>query len=84
MSTTPFNKEKFKEKFNEKYKDKYLQILKSEGISKALTQLQKDTDAWELESFEGDQGYQPEMWKQLEFVRTFSRELWELALQTEK
>ena len=71
MNMSPFN-------FN---KDKYIEIAKSEGVPAALTQLQKDTIAWEIEAFEGTKGYLPEMWKSLSDVRTFSRELWQLALK---
>lgn len=72
MSTLKFNKEK------------YLEIVKLEGISKALTQLQKDTMAWEYEAFEGPKGYQPQMIEELEAVRTFARELWDLDLHAIK
>lgn len=60
-------------------KEKYLQILRSAGANAALTALQKDTERWEFQSFEGEQGYQPEMNRGLSDVRAFSRELWEIA-----
>ena len=60
-------------------KEKYIEILKAEGAPAALTQLQKDTIHWEIESFEGPKGYQPELWKSLAEVRSFARELWQLA-----
>ena len=63
-------------------KEKYLEIANSQGISKALTQLQKDTIRWEHQAFEGKAGYLPEMWKELHAVREFSRELWELSLRS--
>lgn len=62
-------------------KEKYLQLVKVQGISAALTKLHEDTGDWEVEAFEGRAGYQPEMIKELEKVRVFSRELWEMALQ---
>jgi hypothetical protein len=65
-------------------KEKYLRILRSEGITAALTTLHKDTTGWEYQSFEGEKGYQPEMWKSLDTVREFSRELWEIALRGDK
>jgi hypothetical protein len=64
-------------------KEKYVQLMKSQGISSTLTQLQKDTSEWEYQAFEGEKGYQPEMWNELQKVREFSRELWDLALQNE-
>jgi hypothetical protein len=64
-------------------REKYLQILNTEGISAALTTLHKDTIGWEYQSFEGEKGYQPQMWEKLNEVREFSRQLWEIALQNE-
>jgi len=64
-------------------REKYLQIATSQGISVALTQLQKDTIEWEYEAFEGEKGYQPEKWKDLLAVREFARELWELDLRSQ-
>lgn len=61
-------------------KEKYLEIVRTSGVNAALTKLHQDTNVWEIETFEGDQGYSPEMWKDLEEVRNFSRELWEFAL----
>lgn len=61
-------------------KQRYLDLMRTDGVNAALTELHKDTNVWEIETFEGDQGYSPEMWKDLEEVRTFSRELWEAAL----
>jgi hypothetical protein len=65
-------------------KEKYLRILKSEGITAALTTLHKDTTGWEYQSFEGEKGYQPEMWEALNQVREFSRELWDLSIHGDK
>lgn len=64
-------------------REKYLQIARTQGINAALTQLHHDTAAWELEAFEGRDGWKPEMWKKIAQVRDFSRELWEMALKTE-
>jgi hypothetical protein len=63
-------------------KEKYMRILQSEGVSAALTALHHDTIGWEYEAFEGEKGYQPEMWKDIQQVRDFSRELWEIALRS--
>ena len=64
-------------------REKYLRILELQGASAALTTLQKDTIQWEIESFEGAKGYQPEMWNSLHQVRQFSRELWNICLGIE-
>lgn len=61
-------------------KKKYLDLASSHGVNAALNALHQDTNVWEIETFEGDQGYSPEMWKELQEVRDFSRELWKLAL----
>jgi hypothetical protein len=61
-------------------REKYLRIAQSEGVSAALTRLHKDVEVWEHEAFEGKQGWQPAMWQELENVRAFSRELWDLTL----
>ena len=53
--------------------------MRSEGAAKALTQLHLDTEHWEIDTFEGDKGYEPEMWKDLLAVRDFSRELWNMS-----
>jgi hypothetical protein len=62
-------------------RDKYIRILRSEGLNAALTRLHLDTERLELETFEGEKGYQPDMWNDLDQVRGFSRELWQIALQ---
>jgi hypothetical protein len=61
-------------------REKYIHIMRSEGVGAALTALHLDTERWEVETFEGDKGWQPEMFKDLEGVREFSRELWEMSL----
>jgi len=61
-------------------RDKYIRIMRSEGVNAALTTLHLDTEQLELETFEGEKGYQPEMWHDLNQIRDFSRELWKMAL----
>jgi hypothetical protein len=61
-------------------REKYIHIMRSEGIAKALTTLHLDTERWEMDTFEGEKGYEPEMWKDLLVIRDFSRELWDMAL----
>lgn len=65
-------------------KDRYVQILNSKGVHEALTTLHRDTNEWEFRAFEGEKGYQPEMWHDLEDVRKFSRELWEMGLRKDQ
>ena len=62
-------------------REKYLQIMRSRGLSSAITELHLDTEQWELTAFEGEAGFQPEIWKALESVRDFSRELWNQAME---
>lgn len=63
-------------------RQKYIGILKSQGVNAAVTALHNDTAQWEFESFEGQKGWQPEMWNELKEVRVFSRELWDMGLAT--
>ena len=60
-------------------REKYLRILKADGPNAALTLLHAETEGWEKETFEGEKGYQPEMWKDLAEARQLSRDLWDLA-----
>ncbi len=62
-------------------REKYLGILRDEGVQAALTALHKDTNLWEIETFEGEKGYQPQMFQDLIEVRRFSRELWDISLK---
>jgi hypothetical protein len=59
---------------------KYLEILKTEGLPAALTALHRDSEILEFQTFEGEGGFKPEMYRFLEDVRTFSRELWRVSL----
>ncbi|MBC7395887.1 MAG: hypothetical protein H7333_00465 [Bdellovibrionales bacterium] len=61
-------------------KEKYLQLAKTDGIENAVNQLHHDL--WQLEQncFDGPDGYQSDLWKQLNELRLFSRELWDLKL----
>jgi hypothetical protein len=60
-------------------RDKYFKILKSQGLHAALTELHREYGGLEFESFEGEKGYQPQMWRGLDELRAFSRELWDSA-----
>ncbi len=61
-------------------REKYLQIARTHGPQVAITELHRDIERWEFESFEGEKGYQPEMIAQLEEIRGFSRDIWQVAL----
>lgn len=65
-------------------RQKYLHILQDQGLPAALTALHHDLREWEFQAFEGDKGWQPDMWRDLEDVRSFSRELWDLGLKNAK
>ncbi len=62
-------------------REKYIGILRSEGVSAALTALHRDMERNEYQTFEGEQGWNSNLWKNLAEARDFSRELWELALR---
>jgi hypothetical protein len=63
-------------------KEKYLQLAQAEGLQNAVNQLHHDL--WNLEQicFDSPDGYQPEVWKTLNEMRIFSRELWDLKLSS--
>lgn len=63
-------------------KEKFLKILKEQGPASAITALHYEKEKIEVETFEGPQGYQRELWVFLEEVRNFSVELWSRALRT--
>lgn len=62
-------------------KDKYLEIAKHEGIQNAVNQLHHDLWSLEQECFDTPNGYQADVWKHLNELRLFSRELWDLKLK---
>ncbi len=59
---------------------KYLQILKDRGVEPALTALHRDLNLLEIEAFEGPGGYDPDLLRQIDELRVFSRDLWKSAL----
>ena len=61
-------------------RQKYVSILKSEGISAALTALHRDIERVEFETFEGREGWKPELFEELKQIRGWSRELWDIHL----
>ena len=63
-------------------KEKYLDLAKTEGLQNAVNQLHHDLWSLEQECFDSPDGYQPTVWKTLNEMRLFSRELWDLKLTT--
>ena len=61
-------------------RQKYLDMAQSQGLQIAVNQLHHDLWEVEKECFETPNGYQPEVWKTLNQMRLFSRELWDLKL----
>ncbi|OFZ56052.1 MAG: hypothetical protein A2428_00410 [Bdellovibrionales bacterium RIFOXYC1_FULL_54_43] len=65
-------------------REKYLEIVRIKGYSAALTALHHDLNKWEWQTFEGPEGFLPEMWTDLEKIREFSIELWDMQLRDPK
>lgn len=59
----------------------YLTIAKNKSYREAIHQLHQDLWKLEQKCFDGDDGYQPELWKKLNEMRLFSRDLWDLEKQ---
>ncbi|MBN23040.1 MAG: hypothetical protein CL678_17275 [Bdellovibrionaceae bacterium] len=57
-------------------KKKYEAILKTQGLSAALTELHREMNELEFESFEGAKGYQADLWEDIKVWRNYSVELW--------
>lgn len=60
-------------------REKYIQILKSQGLSAAITELHQDQNLFEIQAFEGQEGYQRGQFDSLTQMHDLSRELWDLA-----
>lgn len=69
--------------FNERKldKQKYLDIVKANGLHAALTELHRDKEQLEFVTFEGEKGYQPQLWAMVQEYCEFSRELWNTQLK---
>jgi len=63
-------------------RDKYLQIVKTQGLTTAVSTLHHDLWETEYRCFESQTGYDPVIWKQLNEMRQFSRELWDMKFKT--
>jgi hypothetical protein len=65
-------------------RDRYFDLAKAQGLQNAVQQLHHDLWELEQECFDTPNGYQPEMWKTLNEMRIFSRELWDLKLSQQQ
>jgi len=63
-------------------REKYLSILESQGLSEALTVLHRDIEQLEFDTFDGREGWKPEDFEKLKAIRVFSRELWNIQLNS--
>jgi len=63
-------------------KDTYRELARTQGIEFAVNQLHHDLWSLEQECFDTPEGYRPEVWKKLNELRIFSRELWDLKLSS--
>jgi hypothetical protein len=61
-------------------RERYLALAKTQGVEVALTALHREIATLEVESFEGQEGWRPDLWQQLEAARVFQRELWSMEL----
>ena len=59
-------------------RQKYLDIAKKTGFQSAVNQLHQDLWDIEKECFDTPVGYRPDVWKTLNEMRIFSRELWDM------
>ena len=59
-------------------REKYIEIRRTQGLSAALTELHRDKEQLEFATFEGEKGYQPEVWKVVQEACDLSRELWNM------
>ncbi len=57
-------------------KERYFQILRTNGLHAALTELHREKEQLEFVTFEGEKGYRPELFQKIEEYCEFSRELW--------
>ncbi len=62
-------------------KQKYLDMVQTNGLQTTVNQLHQDLWRLEQECFDTPEGFQADLWKQLNELRLFSRELWDLKLK---
>lgn len=61
-------------------KDTYLEIARTEGLQAAVNRLHHDLWKLEQDCFDTPEGYRADLWKKLNELRIFSRELWDQKL----
>jgi hypothetical protein len=61
-------------------KDTYREIARTEGLEAAVNRLHHDLWTLEQECFDTPEGYRADLWKKLNELRIFSRELWDEKL----
>jgi choline kinase len=61
-------------------KDTYREIARTEGLQAAVKRLHHDLWTLEQECFDTPEGYRADLWKKLNELRIFSRELWDEKL----
>ncbi|MBL7714078.1 MAG: hypothetical protein JNL01_01340 [Bdellovibrionales bacterium] len=64
-------------------RDYYIRLAKEKGVSYAITELHHEKEKLEHATFEGDKGYRPELFERVQEYAAFSRELWDIALDSE-
>jgi hypothetical protein len=61
-------------------KESYREMARTQGLEAAVNQLHHDLWSLEKECFDSPEGYRAELWKKLNDLRIFSRELWDQQL----
>jgi hypothetical protein len=61
----------------------YLELAKTKGYAAALSALHRQIEIWEVQTFEGRQGWDPDAWKKLHEIRDFHRSLYSAAIEKE-
>jgi hypothetical protein len=61
-------------------KAKYWEILRTQGLSAAISELHREKEQLEFATFESEAGYRPELFQLVQEYCDFSRELWDSAL----
>jgi hypothetical protein len=56
-------------------------MVKTHGLSAAISALHQEKEQLEYATFEGEKGYDPELWKVVQEYCDFSRALWDKAME---
>lgn len=62
-------------------RDHWFQVAEKSGLSAALTRLEATIQEYEKNAFEGEKGFDPELYEGIKALRTLSRDLWESRLK---